>query len=76
MTTINELLYDSITMQGEFVVTRWDDEHEDDVVVFNGCGDELAYCEDDGWMDEHINFIYPDFTDANRPRVHIELNFY
>jgi hypothetical protein len=73
MTTINDLLNDCITVQGHLIVTRWDEEDEQDTLVYDGDAEYIDDVDDDAFMDEDINFIYPD---PKKPdTLHIELQW-
>lgn len=73
--TINDMLYDSITLQGNLIVTRFDEETERDVVLYDGdaaCIEREANdTADDPWFDDEIKFIYPDMHEPDM--LHIEL---
>jgi len=73
--TINDMLWDSITIQGHLIVTRYDNENDRDVVLYDGDAEDVAnsYDDDDedSFLDEEINYIYPHMKEPDI--IHIEL---
>lgn len=77
MTTINDLLWDSITLQGTLIVSKFDSDTGDERVLYEGDAEWVREGEDEdgytGWLDEDINYIFPD---PKKPdTLHIELVF-
>lgn len=78
MTTINDLYWDSITIQGNVSVTTFDSDTGDENVVWEGDGEYIGnpwmYDMEEReypWLDYSITFIYPDPKEKNL--LHIEV---
>ena len=77
MTTIKDLCWDSITIQGTVKVTTFDFDKGEENVVWEGYGEYIDTpwaCSDDDefpWLDYNITFIYPD--PKEKDVLHIEV---
>lgn len=73
MTTINDLLWDSITIQGTLIVSKFNGEDGTDKVLYDGDAESVGSVDDDWFLEEPINYIYPD---PKKPdTLHIELQW-
>ena len=69
--TLHDMLEQGITLQGEIVVYSW--KGDDDSLKYEGDGDELSRFDCMPWMFWDIQYIYPDYAEHTRSRVHFDL---
>ena len=72
MSSINELLWDSVTLQSRLIVTRYDKTNEIDTLLYDGEAESVGG-EDGEWLDAPITFIYADPKVADTLHIEIEM---